>query len=163
MGVEDDAFEMPVTLSVFGATPARGVATVRGRTLASRVRRAALALGASWLLAFPAIFFPVAHFVLVPGRVVGGVVLAYPPAGGPDAGADPATCPRCRATLDLSPGGRFRLPRPVQCLHCKNELTLAAVATPEGRRLAGEPHAEHRDGCRWHRGRGWPQEDPKRT
>ena len=43
-----------------------------------------------------------------------------------------ATCPRCGATLDLSPGGRFRLPRPVQCVHCKNELTLAAMDTPEG-------------------------------
>jgi hypothetical protein len=137
VGVEDDAFEVPVTLSVFGASSARGVATVRYRTLASRVRRAALALGAAWLLAFPAIFFPVAHFVLVPGLVVGGVVLAVIRLREDRTLARiQATCPRCRTTLDLSPGGRFRLPRPVQCVHCKNELTLAAVATPEGRRLA---------------------------
>jgi hypothetical protein len=137
VGAEDDAFEVPVTLSVFGASSARGVATVRYRTLASRVRRAALALGAAWLLAFPAIFFPVVHFVLVPGLVVGGVVVGVMFLREDRTLARiQATCPRCRAALDVSPGGRFRLPRPVQCVHCKNELTLAAVATPEGRRLA---------------------------
>ena len=128
MSVEGDAFELPVTLGVFGASPARGVATVRRRALASRVRRAALGLGAAWLLAFPAIFFPVVHFVLVPGLVVGGVVVAVMFLREDRTLARiQATCPRCGATLDLSPGGRFRLPRPVQCVHCKNELTLAAA------------------------------------
>ena len=37
-------------------------------------------------------------------------------------------CPRCGAALDLTPGGRFRLPRSVQCVHCRNELTLAIPA-----------------------------------
>lgn len=137
MGAEGDVFEVPVTLSVFGASPAPGIATVRSRTLASRVRRALLALGAAWLLAFPAIFFPVVHFVLVPGLVVGGVVLALirlREARTLD--RIRATCPRCQATLDLSPGGRFRLPRLVQCAFCKNQLTLVAAATPEGQHLA---------------------------
>jgi hypothetical protein len=137
VGPEGDVFEVPVTLSAFGASPARGVATVRSRTLAWRVRRAALALGAAWLLAFPAIFFPVVHFVLVPGLVVGGVVVGVMLLREDRTLARiQATCPRCGATLDVSPGGRFRLPRPVQCVHCKNELTLAAVATPEDRRPA---------------------------
>ena len=136
-GAEGDAFDVPVTLSVFGASPARGVATVRRRTVASRVRRAALALATAWLLAFPAIFFPVVHFLLVPGLVVGGVVLGVMFLR-EDRTLDRirATCPRCGATLDLAPGGRFRVPRPVQCVHCKNELTLAPVDAPEGRRLA---------------------------
>jgi hypothetical protein len=137
VGREGDAFEVPVTLSVFGASPARGVATVQCRTFASRVRRAALALGAAWLLAFPAIFFPVVHFVLVPGLVVGGVVMSVMFLREDRTLARiRATCPRCEATLDLAPGGRFRLPRPVQCVHCKNELTLAAVDTPEGQGTA---------------------------
>jgi hypothetical protein len=134
---DSDAIEVPVTLGIFGANPVRAVATVRCRTLASRVRRAALALGTAWLLAFPAIFLPVVHFVLVPGLVIGGVVLGLMFLR-EDRSLDRirATCPRCAATLDLAPGGRFRLPRPVQCVHCKNELTLAAVDTPEGQRLA---------------------------
>jgi hypothetical protein len=123
-----DTFEVPVTLSVFGASPSAGIAVVRRRSLASRGRRAALALGVAWLLVFPAIFFPVAHFVLVPGLVLGGVVLAVIRLR-EDRTLDRlrATCPRCAAALDVTPGGRFRLPRPVQCVHCRNQLTLAAV------------------------------------
>jgi hypothetical protein len=69
--------------------------------------------------------------VLVPGLVVSGVVLAVLRLRE----ARTLTrvrgiCPRCGASLDLTPGGRFRLPRLVQCVHCRNELTLAAPATP---------------------------------
>ena len=132
-GADGDTFEVPVTLSVFGASPSRGIATVRRPSLASRARRAALALGAAWLLAFPAIFLPVAHFVLVPGLVVGGVVLAVIRLR-EDRTLDRvrAACPRCRGTLDVTPGGRFRLPRRVHCVHCKNALTLAGGGHPRG-------------------------------
>jgi hypothetical protein len=134
---DGDAVEVPVTLGIFGASRVRAVATVRRRSLASRARRAGLAFGIAWLLAFPAIFFPVVHFVLVPGLVVGGVVLAAMRLREDRTLARvQGSCPRCRAALDLTPGGRFRLPRSVQCVHCKNELTLAAVDTPEGQRLA---------------------------
>ncbi|HEY7142145.1 MAG TPA: hypothetical protein VIE44_18785 [Methylomirabilota bacterium] len=129
--------EVPVTLAVFGASPAAAVATVRRRSLASRAGRAGRALGIAWLLAFPAIFFPVAHFVLVPGLVVGGVVLAAILLREDRTLVRiRATCPRCGAALDLTPGGRFRIPRAVQCVHCKNELTLGAADSPPGRRPA---------------------------
>ena len=130
----DDTVEVPVTVEIFGAQATEGVATVLGRSLGSRMRRAALALGITWLLAFPAIFFPVLHFVLVPGLIIGGIVL-----GAVRLREDRTlarlrgTCPRCGMALDLTPGGRFRLPRSTQCLHCKNQLTLAAVASRAGR------------------------------
>jgi hypothetical protein len=127
-----DAMDVPVTLAVFGATPVAAVATVRQRSLGSRAGRAAAALAIAWLLVFPAIFFPVAHFVLVPGLVVGGVVLAVLRLReARTLTRVQGVCPRCGAALDLTPGGRFRLPRPVQCVHCRNELTLAAPATPD--------------------------------
>src|SRR6185295_312574 len=75
-GTGEDDVAIPVKLTVFGAQPEAAVATVRCRSLAWRAGRAGLALGIAWLLAFPAIFFPVAHFVLVPGLLIGGVVLA---------------------------------------------------------------------------------------
>jgi len=133
-----DTYEVPVSLSVFGASPSTGISTVRRPSLASRARRAALALGAAWLLAFPAIFLPVAHVVLVPGLVIGGVVLAVIRLR-EDRTLDRlrATCPRCQSALDVMPGGRFRLPRSVQCVHCRNELTLAPLDAPEGRGPAG--------------------------
>jgi hypothetical protein len=125
---EGEALEVPVTLGVFGARPARALAIVHRRSLASRAARAGLALGVAWLLAFPAIFLPVLHFVLVPGLVVGGVVLAAMQLREDRTLARlRGVCPRCAAPLDLTPGGRFRLPRMVQCGHCRNELTVAAA------------------------------------
>lgn len=124
---DGDTLEVPVTLEVFGARPVRAVAIVRRRSLGSRVGRAGLALGVAWLLALPAIFFPVLHFVLVPGLVVGGVVLAAVRLGEDRTLARVrGGCPRCGTALDLAPGGRFRLPRTVRCVHCRNDLTLRA-------------------------------------
>jgi hypothetical protein len=121
--------EVPVTLSAFGAPATSGVATILHRSLASRASRAGAALGVAWLLAFPAIFLPVAHFVLVPGLIIGGVVLgAIRLAEARTLARVRGVCPRCQAALDLSPGGRYRLPRMVQCDRCRNELTLAAPA-----------------------------------
>lgn len=135
-GPREDTFEASVTLGVFGASPARALAIVRRRSLASRVGRAGLALAVAWLLVFPAIFFPVLHFVLVPGLIVGGVALAAMRLREDlSLVRVQGVCPRCGATLDLTPGGRFRLPRTVQCVHCRNQLTLAAAdAVESGRR-----------------------------
>ena len=124
-----DLTEVPVTLEVFGANPVPATAVVRHRSIASRLGRAGVGLGIAWLLAFPAIFLPVLHFVLVPGFVIGGVVLAAVRLREDRTLARvEGTCPRCRAALDVTPGGRFRLPRSVQCPHCRNTLTLAAAA-----------------------------------
>ena len=133
-----DLTEVPVTLSVFGASPAPAVAVVRHRNLASRLGRATLGLVIAWLLAFPAVFLPVLHFVLVPGFVIGGVVLAAQRLREDRTLARvEGTCPRCGVALDATPGGRFRLPRAVQCVHCKNTLTVTAVdASPGGHPLA---------------------------
>ena len=126
-GADGDTVELPATLSAFGATPVAAVVSVQHRSLAARVGRAGLALGVAWILAFPAIFFPVVHFVLVPGLIVGGVVLAgFRLAEAETLARVRGVCPRCHAALDLTPGGRFRLPRAVQCGRCRNELTLAA-------------------------------------
>ena len=125
-----DLTRVPVTLEVFGANPVPATAVARHRSIASRLGRAGVGLAIAWLLAFPAIFLPVLHFVLVPGFVIGGVVLAAMRLREESTLARlEGTCPRCRAALDVTPGGRFRLPRSVQCPHCRNTLTLAAAAT----------------------------------
>ena len=124
--VPDDTTRVPVTLAVFGASPVPAVAFVQRRTLVSRVGRAGLGLAVAWLLAFPAIFLPVLHFVLVPGLVIGGIVLAvHRMREDRTLARVEGHCPRCGASVDATPGGRFRLPRSVQCLHCKNTLTVA--------------------------------------
>lgn len=129
----DGLTAVPVTLTVFGASPVAAVAIVRHRSLASRLGRAGVGLGFAWLLAFPAIFLPVLHFVLVPGLLLGGVVLAAQRLREDQTLARvEGRCPRCGATLDATPGGRFRLPRSVQCVHCKNTLTLTATDALRG-------------------------------
>lgn len=126
-----DTTAVPVTLTVFGASPVPAVAVVQRRSFATRLGRAGLGLAIAWLLAFPAVFLPVLHFVLVPGLLIGGVVLAAMRLREDRTLARvEGTCPRCRATLDTAPGGRFRLPRSVQCVQCKNTLTLSAADTP---------------------------------
>jgi hypothetical protein len=130
---DSDLTRVPVTLEVFGANPVPATAVVRHRSIASRLGRAGVGLAIAWLLAFPAIFLPVLHFVLVPGFVIGGLVLAAVRLREDSTLARvEGTCPRCRAALDVTPGGRFRLPRSVQCPHCRNTLTLAASATHGG-------------------------------
>jgi hypothetical protein len=126
-----DTIDLPVTLAVFGAAPVVAVATVRQRSLASRVGRAGLALGIAWLLVFPAIFFPVAHLRARAGagRQRNGPRRAASPRGlYADAGSGHLPAVRC----EPGPDARGPLPAPglVQCVHCRNELTLAAPATP---------------------------------
>jgi hypothetical protein len=130
---DSDLTRVSVTLEVFGANPVPATAVVRHRSIASRLGRAGVGLAIAWLLAFPAIFLPVLHFVLVPGFVIGGLVLAAVRLREDSTLARvEGTCPRCRAALHATPGGRFKLPRSVQCLQCKNTLTLTAAGPPEG-------------------------------
>jgi hypothetical protein len=137
-GNSGDTTEVALSLTVFGAPPMAAVATIQHRSLASRVGRAGLAVGVAWVLAFPAIFLPVAHFVLVPGLIVGGVVLAVMRLAETRTLARVrGVCPRCKATLDLAPGGRYRLPRRVQCAECRNDLMLTAPGSDEDRRPTG--------------------------
>src|SRR5215475_5533429 len=98
--VLDGTSRVPVTLAVFGANPVPAVAVVRHRSLASRLGRAGLGLAIAWLLAFPAIFLPVLHFVLVPGFVIGGIALAVVRLREDRTLARvEGTCPRCGAAL----------------------------------------------------------------
>src|SRR5262245_52899619 len=128
--VPGDLTEVPVTLAVFGATPVPAVAIVQRRGLASRLGRAGLGLAIAWLLAFPAIFLPVLHFVLVPGFVIGGIVLAVLRLREDRTLARvEGTCPRCGAQLDATPGGRFRSPRPVQWPQRQDTLPPTAADT----------------------------------
>src|SRR5262245_7721964 len=107
----DDGVAVPVMLAIFGASPVAAVAVVRRRSLAWRMGRAGIGLGIAWLLALPAIFFPVLHFVLVPGLVIGGVALAaLRLREDRTLTRIDGRCPRCGASVDTTPGGRFRLP-----------------------------------------------------
>jgi hypothetical protein len=60
--------EMPALLTVFGASPASATVTVMPLGIGHRLARALGALLTCWGAAVVAVFIPVAHFLVVPGR-----------------------------------------------------------------------------------------------
>jgi hypothetical protein len=64
------------TLTAFGAMPTPVTITLVPQTSARRLGRALGGLVACWCAALAAAFIPVAHFVLVPGLAIVGVIWA---------------------------------------------------------------------------------------
>jgi hypothetical protein len=117
--------EFPVQVKGFGAPPTTAVVNVAVLSGADRLRRAAIALGASFGVALVAIPIPIVHFVLVPGSVLAGLILAahrlrvseiFQRAAG--------RCPFCGTEQAFSVLGRFSLPRNAFCVNCKRKLSL---------------------------------------
>src|SRR5262249_41873538 len=68
--------ERVAMLEAFGAPPTQATAVLVSQNPAQRLVRALSILGGCWAAAIVSVFFPVAHFFLVPGFIVLGVVLA---------------------------------------------------------------------------------------
>jgi hypothetical protein len=68
--------EVSGLLTIFGAAPTRATITVLPLSIGRRLARALGALLACWAAAAVAVFIPVAHFILVPGLAIGGLVWA---------------------------------------------------------------------------------------
>jgi hypothetical protein len=121
--------EHAVAVTVFGRTPREGVARVRVWSAGERAVRVLKGLGACWGLAIVTAFIPVAHFFLVPGFAIGGVVLAvrwsgqsrtYVEARGP--------CPACGEEGVFGVKGKFTLPRETECAACGARVALVSPA-----------------------------------
>ncbi|HEX6078008.1 MAG TPA: hypothetical protein VF197_00165 [Methylomirabilota bacterium] len=121
--------EVPTFLTAFGhqASPAR--ALILEQAPGQRFARTLGGLGMFWGLGLASVFIPVAHFVLVPTFVVGGIVMAVKRARedrrllwvrGP--------CPRCGVEQEFKPGGRFVEGRTFDCPACHGNITLATSA-----------------------------------
>src|SRR5262249_39743883 len=112
-----DSLAVPVMLTVFGASPVAAVAVVRRRSLGSRLGWAGLGLAIAWLLAFPAIFFPVLplraragsrYRRCGPGREVA--------ARGPHADAGRGSLPTVRGVRGCDPRRRLST-APLRAMH----------------------------------------------
>jgi hypothetical protein len=119
--------EVAASLTAFGHPPRPALALIVEQAPGQRFARTLAGLGTFWGLALGSVFIPVAHFVLVPTFVVGGIVMAVKRAREDRRllrvrGA----CPRCGAVQDLQPGGRFVDGRSFDCPKCHGNLTLAA-------------------------------------
>jgi len=117
------------------------VSTVDGRTARTqvfrqsmdgprRLRRAALALVSLWALALFSILIPVAHFLLVPGFLIAGPLVAWKRLHQEQVilGAV-VTCPNCDAHTVLDPGTDER-ELTLSCDVCHSPLTLSTESAP---------------------------------
>jgi hypothetical protein len=123
--------DVPATLAVFGAPPAPATARVARQGPADRMRRVLTALGVFWGLAVPAVFMPVAHFILVPTLLLTGVVVAVLRSREDVRllGAH-GRCPRCGVEQDFPGAGRFQGEQALDCPRCHNRITLTTRVVP---------------------------------
>jgi glycosyltransferase A (GT-A) superfamily protein (DUF2064 family) len=130
---EVSTYEVPASLSAFGATPRRARVFVRVPTPGQRLTRAAKALGTFWAVAAGCIFLPVLHFVLVPTFAAIGLVM------GAARLRDQQTvtrvhggCPRCGREQDFAFGNRLAATWRLDCPACHTNLQLIVhgVTTP---------------------------------
>ena len=126
---------LPGTLHLFGFPDVPARVTIERHDKGARMRRALKALGACWGLAVVSVIVPIAHFVLVPGFLVLGIVLAG------QRGREAASvrtveghCPRCNAERTFIASGALRAEMKAQCPVCRNELALAFPGETTGAR-----------------------------
>jgi hypothetical protein len=91
-----------------------------------RMKRALLRLAASWAAAGVTLFIPLAHFVLVPGFLIAGPVLAVA-AYRMQWARDHASgqCPVCKADIKIDLDAKENLPKWTYCPACNASLHLA--------------------------------------
>jgi hypothetical protein len=121
--MEVRALEVP--LRGFGVQPSHARVEFATLTLSDRLKRAATIFGLGLLLALIAIPIPLVHFILVPGALLLGTVLAAARLSQGDIfrGAH-GRCPFCAADQSFTVMGRFRLPKKLFCASCQRELVL---------------------------------------
>ena len=90
-----------------------------------RLKRALLRLLGFWLAAGLAVFIPIAHFVLVPGFLIAGPVLAYLTYQQKQA-RDHAEgqCPVCQAEVNIKLEAKDEIPKWSYCPACNASLEI---------------------------------------
>jgi hypothetical protein len=112
-----------------GYSDRTGEATIRIRSFdrAGRVRRAVTGWLTWWGVAVVCVFIPVAHFFLVPGFLVVGLVTLVRRLRTSDVVvAAHGSCPDCGAEQDLDILGPWDPSRDVICRECHRPLRLSA-------------------------------------
>jgi hypothetical protein len=110
----------------FGTRPTAATLVVERLTPGQRLGRAAAVLGMGVAAATVALPIPLVHFVLVPGSLLAGLVLAVVRVSQREiVRSAEGACPFCDTRQPLGLAGRkYRLPRRVHCSSCGQELDL---------------------------------------
>jgi hypothetical protein len=125
------ARERGATLEAFGAPVTRATARLVAQNQGQRLGRAVGALAACWAAAVVSVFFPVAHFFLVPGFLVLGVVLAVLRGRERERLLGVyGICPRCHREQDFGQGDRQGGQTWVTCPGCFTRLRVTIDPRP---------------------------------
>jgi hypothetical protein len=114
------------SLRGFGTSPTSATLVVERLTPGQRIGRAGAALGLGVAAAAVALPIPLVHFVLVPGSLLVGLILAAVRISQVEmVRTAEGACPFCGTRQRLGLAGRkYRLPRRVHCSSCGQELDL---------------------------------------
>ena len=117
------------SLTAFGATPTPATLTLLQLTAGQRVARAVAALAACCVAAILAVFIPVAHFILVPGLLIAGLVLAFMRFRERQRFLRiHGVCPRCGLEQDFVPDGSTGGQPAAACPTCFNRFAISLGA-----------------------------------
>ena len=97
---------------------------------ADRMNRALKALGICWLGAGISVFIVIAHWVLVPGLLIAGPIVAMKKYKQTEAKEKVATkCPRCSEQVDVPLEAADSLPKWTYCPSCNGGIRVDAPET----------------------------------
>lgn len=114
-----------VRLSFPGEPATTATATVHEWTPLERARRTVFGLGLMWGLAGVSIFLPILHFVLVPGFLLAGPLVAILQfTETRRIKSMKGSCPRCKVDRDFPLELRFNGKRSFTCDGCGNLIGL---------------------------------------
>ena len=120
----------PFILTGYGENTTPGTAAIKTFRGAERLARAGKGMAIAWGAAAASIFIPVAHFLLVPGFALAGVVVFLRRTRTRETtDAIHGTCPDCGHEQGFHSTGVWRLPQHLTCQDCGRLLT--AKTTPD--------------------------------
>ncbi len=101
---------------------------VRVYTPQEQKMRALKSLLTFWAIAAVCVLIPIAHFILVPGFFIGGIIVALRTRKQSEEGlAANGACPGCRKDIELRLEKQAELPQWHTCPECGESLELQAV------------------------------------
>ncbi len=117
--------ELPASLTYVGRPSTAAVMSVRHHARRERVGRALRTLGACWGLAIVTVLVPVLHFVLVPGLLIAGPLVALQRLRERMTviGAR-GDCPGCGAPQDFAVGSAPAPRMALRCATCSRQVFL---------------------------------------
>jgi hypothetical protein len=122
----DGTTELRYRLNGYSGNAADAHIQIRSFDRPARVKRAAVGLATWWAVAIGCVFIPVAHFFLVPGFLIFGMVtFVQRLKTAAVVVAARGTCPDCGADQDLDMLGPWRGPQDVSCRQCHRSLQLS--------------------------------------